>query len=266
MKVSFTEELKESIRSKRFLAAVLIGGLFLAFGTFRMLSERSWIPEGFVFADLWFFAYTSSYFAYALPLIAIIPSADTLLLEREEGFFRLRVFRSEFRRTLTAKLLANAIAGALAIGLPLLLLYLAANLIAPRQTIPLTEWEATISGRPYGILYEPFLRRPDGIILLLTGAASLMGALYATFGMALSFAIPNRYLVWALPVSFFLLFEFISVKTNLLGINWSPISALYASTWNYSTDVTAFFRHPLLVACLISALIFLFGRRQRLIN
>ena len=263
---NFKVEIRRAILSLRFLAAVLIALVFLGFGVIRMIFVQDVIPAGYSFADLWYFAYSASYFAYLLPLLAIMPYADSLSIEREEGFFNLKVFRGKFSVSMTAKILANALAGAAVIVIPLLLLYLFANLYLPRAAFPLNEWEATISGRPYGILYDFYMNQPDRFIFLIIGLAGMMGLVYASFSMAVSLIFPQRYLVWALPCAFYLLSDFVAQKTRLLGINWSPVAALYASPWNYSTGITAFFLHPVTMLCLTVFLILLFCNRTRIIN
>lgn len=262
----FKVEIRRAVLSLRFLAAVLIALVFLGFGVFRLIFFQNIIPEEYSFADLWFFAYRAGYFAYLLPLLAIMPYADSLSVEREEGFFNLKVFRGDFSASMTAKILANALAGAAVIITPLLLLYLSANLYLPRADFPLNEWEAAIAGRPYGLLYDFYMSHPDRFIFLITGLAGAMGLIYASFSMAVSLIFPQRYLVWGLPCAFYLLSDFVAQKTRLLGISWSPVAALYASSWNYDTGITAFFLHPVTMLCLTILLMLLFCKRARLIT
>lgn len=262
----FKAEIRRAVLSLRFLAAVLIALVFLGFGGARMIIAQDWIPGGYSFADLWFFAYQAGYFAYLLPLLAIMPYADSLSVEREEGFFNLKVFRGDFSASMAAKFLANALAGAAVVITPLTLLYLFANLYLPRADFPLNEWEATIAGRPYGLLYDFYMSHPDRFIFLIISITGVMGLVYASFSMAVSLIFPQRYLVWGLPCAFYLLSDFVAQKTRLLGINWSPVAALYASKWNYDTGITAFFLHPVTMLWLTIFLMLLFCNRTRLIT
>ncbi len=265
MKKILKEEIRRAICSPRFIGAILLGICFLGFGAFRMITERSWISEGFSFADLWYFAYSSAYFPFILPLIAVIPYADSLAEERAEGFFRQAAFRGGFRKMLLAKMIANALVAMLVILISLAVLYLFASIYLPRASFPHAVWEEKISGRPYGIWMDFFMAHPDAFILTVSLLAGLMGALYASFGMAISLLTVNRYLVWALPTSFYLLSHFVATKTRLFGVSWSPAVAILGESWYDFTSTAALWLHPLSLCGMILLLVFIAGKREQVL-
>ena len=218
--------------------------------------------------ELWLFVHFRSYFIYLAPIAAALPFADSLWVDRSQGFLRFILARAGYRQYLTAKLMANLAAGAASVGSPLLLLFLFTSLSAHRtplvNSLVFTTWGAQ-NGSPAGILSSWYPAQPDLYILALIGMACLFGAVFATFGLAISGLINNRYVILAAPFMLFMVSSYISDRARHLGHRWSP-ETLHVP---YNTaEVTA---GTLLVQLAILVLIsgrflYFFGRRDRIVQ
>ncbi len=259
------EEFDRAVRDYRIWLALFLGLAFLSYGVFNACGNQ-WIPKGFSFADLWYFTYVGSYFAYLLPLAAALPFADSLAVDRGEGFMRYLVMRSKYRPYILAKFIANAVVGGLVVLIPLLALYGVTNLIAPRGVFLPNTWQPNVSGRPYGVLQPLFITHPDGFILLVSLLAAGMGALYGSLGLAVSLVIPNRYLALGFPFALYLLSDFVARRTHLFGPDWSPLAAVAGSVFTMEETVRSFFLNPLAALGLTLALALFFGRRRRILQ
>lgn len=259
------EELNRAWHSPRMLLAILLAGAFLIHG-FTVILDRSWVPPGYSFADLWYFVYVGGDFPFILPLVAVLPFADSLAVDQSEGYLRNLVVRTRYHRYLAAKFLANALAAAAVILLPLVCLYLFANFVAPRAVVPVNTWTAQVSGRPYGFLQPFFAAHPDGFIVVVTLLAVLVGAVYSTLGMAVSLIYPNRYLAWGAPCAVYLMAHFVANKTHLFGSDWSPISAIYGNVAPYEETIASLFLNPLGVLLLVALIVAVFGQRRRVLR
>ncbi len=259
------EEFDRAIHNPRIWLALLLSLIFFAYGLSRAY-QSDWVPLGFSFADLWYFVYCGSYFPYLLPLVAALPFANSFVVDQTEGFLRYLVMRSQYRQYVAAKFIVNALVGALVVLLPLLGLFLFANLAAPRAAYPINVWQPNISGRPYGLLMPLFQSSPDGFILLVSLLAALVGALYSNLGLAVSLALPNRYLAWGVPCAVYLLSDFVAQRTHLFGPNWSPVAAAAGSIYILNETLQSFFLNPLGVLGLTLGCILLFGQRKRILQ
>lgn len=158
--------------------------------------------------------------ALLVPLLAVLPFADSYALDRTQGYLRHVLVRSSYRRYFFAKFVANLLAGGLAVALPLLLLFGYTNLVYPRGLLPIEESRVTIGGYPYGPLGSLYRIAPDLYILFRVGVGFIFGATYATLGLDISSFVNNRYIVLATP---FLLYHVANFVLAVLGLErWSP--------------------------------------------
>lgn len=265
MKRIFAEEMTRAIKNSRFWLAILFSFGFLIYGLFTILYS-DWIPRGFSYADMWYFIYVASYFPYVLPLIAAFPFADSLVIDQSEGFMRYLVVRSHYRYYLYAKYAANTVVAAVVIVLPLAVLYVVTNLIAPRSIYPINIWQPNVYGRPYGILMPFFQTHADGFILVIMLLAAMTGAIYSNLGLSVSLLFPNRYLAWGVPIAVYLLSDFLANRTHFFGPDWSPIHAVAGSSMVNNETIQGFLFNPLGMLAVISIFIILFGKRKRILQ
>lgn len=265
MRKILREELDRALHSPRILLAILMTLGFFFYG-YTMILDRSWVPAGYSFADLWFFVYVGSNFPFILPLVAVLPYADSFAVDQSEGFLRYLVVRTNYRKYLASKFLVNLFITTVTILVPLLFLYIFANAAAPRSLVPINQWSPQISGRPEGFMKPFFEIHPDGFIFCVSMLAVFTGAAYSTLGIAISLIYSNRYLVWAAPCAIFLLAHFVASKTHLFGMDWSPISAIYGNIAAGQHSPAAFILNPLAIFVLAVVILLVFGQRKRVLH
>lgn len=260
----FKAELERAFINKRFLIALVLAGACFAWG-FRDMGTI-FPPEGNNAFDVWMFLHYRSHYQWLAPIAAALPFVDSLLIDRGQGFLRYVLVRARYRHYLAAKVLANALAGAVAVAGPLLLAYLIANLVYPR-VLPIPSvffdiWGNEL-GQPRGILAGLYMQQPDLYILALIGLAACFGAIYASFGLAVSALLPNRYVALASPFLLYMVADFVSVRARRLGPLWSPERSLIPYIDDQATFLIILAQFALLAA--FSALLLaLFARRVRM--
>lgn len=258
----FAVELSRAINSRRFGLAFAFGSLILLVGYFttaRSLPEKSYI-------DHWYQIYLQSYYSYLIPLLVALPYADSLVLDRKEGFIRAILARSNYKSYAWAKIVANGIAGGVAAGLPMAISY---GLLSLFNKNPLNHPALnTIYLRPQeGILGELFREHPNLFFLAVIGAIFLMGFLWATFGLSASLVINNRYIALGLPFLFAGVLQYFVERTLRLPWFLAPIESLLKLNYNKNhlmsvEDIKFVLILPLLLLA-VSALLWLtMGRRD----
>ena len=217
MKV-LSEELKRALTSRGMRIALLLCIGLLIVGLNYAITD----PPEKSFIDVWFIAYSQSFYYLMLPLIACIPFADTLTSDRKQGCLERLVVRERYKNVLNAKFFANAIAGALASALPLLLLYLVLTLTKHN---PLNHPALnSIEGRPYEIaeLVNLYKTLPDLFILVVSGAVFFIGAIFASLGMAFTLLINHRFVALSVPFLLSNLLQYFSNRSRLLPWYLAP--------------------------------------------
>lgn len=234
------EELYRAIHNRSFLLALVLGIVALWYG---FISSNPWPPPKYLLLgehplennayDTWLFAFSGPWGLIA-PLIAVLPFADSLVVDRTQGYLRHVLVRNSHRRYLLAKFLANLLAGGLAIALPMLLLFVFTSLQYPRGLPPLDHARTFVSG-PLAHIYRI---APDLYVLFRVGLGFLFGAIYATLGLAISFLVKNRYLVLATP---FLLYTIANFALAVLGLaRWTPPVTVIPSGVTTTSSLTVF--------------------------
>ena len=115
----FRTELSRALRSRRFALAISVSFLIFLVGYVSRLKDR---PER-SYIDHWYYIYRRGGYTYLLPLLVALPYADSLVLDRKEGFIKGILARSSYKPYAFAKILANGIAGVLVVSLPLAISY-----------------------------------------------------------------------------------------------------------------------------------------------
>lgn len=224
----FREELHRAFINRTFVLALVIAALALVVGLIdyvagpdpgQILGASPFLNNAFD-AFLWG---EGNLFVLIAPVIAVLAFGDSFVVDRAKGYLKYILLRSSYWKYLTAKFLANLLAGGTSLALPLLLLYGYTNLAFPRGFPPVINARIpynTLPG-PLGYLYG---QSPDVYILFLIGLAFIFGAAYSSLALALSMFIHNRYIVLATPFLLFIVVEFM-LQILRLG-NWGPIVAL----------------------------------------
>jgi len=263
-----SEEMKRALTSRGMRIALLLGISLLIIG---LNYARSYPPEK-SFVDVWYIAYSQSFYYLMLPLIACIPFADTMANDRKQGYLERLVVRERYRNVLSAKFFANAIAGALASALPLLFLYLFLTLTNEN---PLNHPALnSIEGRPYEIaeLVRVFKNLPDLFIFVVSGAVFIIGALLASLGMAFTLLINHRFVALSVPFLLSNLLQYFSNRARLLPWYLAPSEILLKPNFSPSHAFETTNEIPYLLilpaALLLTsiALVLLCGKRQQVLE
>lgn len=168
--------------------------------------------------------YGSGLYPLLAPLLAALPYADALALDRATHYRRWIHLRTTRRRYLLARLAAAALAGGFAVAAPPALLYGLLHLFLPRGLPPP---EFANPPRIYGPLGDRFGVAPDLYIAFLIGLAFTFGMAWAVVGLAIGAWTERRYLAQVLPAALALL---LWVGMALLRLEtWAPTVTLFPS-------------------------------------
>lgn len=255
-------ELYRAFWNRSFLLALVLGILLLGYGLFEY-SEGPDIPGANPFlcnaydAVIWA---QRGPVALLVPLLAVLPFADSYVLDRTCGYLRHVLVRSSHRRYLFAKFVVNLLAGGLAIALSLILLFACTNLIYPRGLLPIDQ--ARIGGAyPHGPLGPLYRIAPDLYILFLVGVGFIFGATYATLGLAISTIVSNRYIVLATP---FLLYHVANFVLAVLRLEeWTPPATFIPGAVKTASWLTMFGELGGIFVASVVCLLVLARRRDR---
>lgn len=186
---------------------------------------------------LWMLWYSNTFFVYLAPLLAAIPYSDSLIIDRRYGFLKNVLTRCRFSHYLTAKALANMAAGALAVSIPvacnIIYCFLVVKINAPILTIGASSTSfPNISMGALGSLFPAHASLYLGCLVVL---AALFGAAYATFGLAVSAWVNNRYAAMAAPFAFMVVLGYLADRSLHLAIIGHPAGTFlpfrYGMSW-----------------------------------
>ena len=215
-------ELSRAFKSPKFfltIGAVSLLLLMTFIMTYTHIPEKSYV-------DHWYYIYLQSYYTYLIPLLVCLPFADSLVLDRKEGFIRAILARSKYGAYAWAKVISNGLAGALAVSLPLALSYV---LLSISNKNPLNNPALNVFYmRPQeGFLGMLFREHPDMFFLVIIAAVIVMGFLWATLGLSVSLVIKNRYVAIGFPFLFSGILQYFVERTRRLPWYLAPTESLF---------------------------------------
>ena len=262
----FRTELSRALRSRRFGLAISVAFLILVVGyvsTLKDMPEKSYI-------DHWYYIYLRSGYTYLLPLLVALPYADSLVLDRKEGFIKGILARSSYKPYAFAKILANGIAGVLVVSLPLAISY---GLLSLTNYNPLNNPALNVFYlRPQeGFLGVLFREHQTLFFLAIIAAVTVMGFLWASLGLSASLVINNRYVALGFPFLLASVLQYFVERALRLPWYLAPSESLLRLNFSYNWLFTLDDLKMVLIlpAALLlgSALIWvLFGSRRRVVQ
>ena len=264
----FSEEIKRAFSSKGMLISLIISILILALGAYVVRDY----PEEMSFVDQWYYIYSESFFVQMLPLIATLPFADSLSSDRKLGYLDRALMRTRYKPLLRSKGIANALAGGAAGALPLAVFYLLISLI---NRNPINHPALTmVFGRPYEsqFLVDLYTTMPDLFILIVILAVFVMGALFASLGMATTLLVNNRFAALSFPFLLASALQYFANDARLLPWFLAPSEPLLKPNFSQSHAFETVNEIPFLLilpALLLVAtlLLYLFlGSRQQVLE
>lgn len=262
----FRTELSRALRSRRFGLAISMAFLIILVGyilTLETMPEKSYI-------DHWYYIYLRSAYTDLLPLLVALPYADSLVLDRKEGFIKGILARSSYKAYASAKILANGIAGALTVSLPLAISY---SLLSLTNRNPLNHPALNVFYlRPQeGFLGVLFRQHQTLFFLAIIAAVTVMGFLWASLGLSTSLVINNRYVALGFPFLLASILQYFVERALRLPWYLAPSESLLRLNFSYNWLLTLADLKLVLIlpAALLlgSVLVWVFfGRRRRIVQ
>jgi len=156
-----------------------------------------------------------------VPLLAALPFADSLALDRNSGYIRFLLLRTKRPKYIWSKFLANVLSGGMAVALPHIIIYITATIIFPEGLPTLIGQQRMIVTGPLSDVYQS---NPALYVWFIIFLSLLFGVVYTTTGMTVACFSDNRYVVLASPFMFYIVTSF--VIANLGGLEgWLPTAA-----------------------------------------
>ncbi|MGB4595568.1 MAG: hypothetical protein WBI14_06645 [Anaerolineaceae bacterium] len=264
----FKSELKRALSSRGLLIAIVLGMLLLGLGA----NITSNYPAEKSFVDQWYLTYNHSFYFQMLPLIAAFPFADSLASDRKQGYLERLAVRRRYNLVLSAKFSANAIAGALAGVIPLLLLYL---ITIMTNHNPLNHPALNmVDGRPYEMeqLVTLYRTAPDVFILLVVAVVFVMGAIFASLGMASTLLVNHRFVALSLPFLLASALQYFANNAKIIPWYLAPSEILLKPNFSPShafettNEIPLLFILPVCMILATFAMLVLFGKRQQVLE
>lgn len=257
----FKEEFNRMIFNKRFVLVVMVTLISFIYG-FRVINQvQADQPLGAV--SNWLLILKRGYFGSFAAVLAALPFADSIILDRKHHFIDQILMRVNYKEYLLARIICTILSGMLAVSGPAILLLLVCLGIFPSDGDLIFEI-------PWGIqeLINPTVIEPSSTLILnapLMMALTiillmLFGASYAMLGLTASLLIQDPFVVMGVPfVVYNLGFYLIPTSRNLAWMGSSEAALL--PTTNLLSALVQY-----LVFFLVCILLFrIYGRREQLL-
>lgn len=229
-------ETRRALSSRMFWLVLVLGVILSIPGLMRYNDGPKNIPgmphmynvyEAFLWAQ-------KSLIIIFVPVLAVLPFADSYTLDRVSGYLRSILLRCSYARYLITKLIVNMVAGGLALAIPLGLVFVGSYFVFSAGLPPVHQ--ARI--HPTGPGSEIYWDYPALYIMFLIGLSFIVGAVYATVGLAISQWTSNRYVVLVTPFALYHVANFVLGVSGLAA--WTPPMTFHPEGVTSSTWTTVF--------------------------
>lgn len=226
MKRILNVELERAFRNPRYLIIIALALACFVIGSYR--SPTLTFSPDFPLHPVNRLTINLYYGGFSLlaALLATLPYADSFLTDREQGFLRLIVQRTQYRKYLMAKVVAVALAGGASLLLGLLVIFLLGIIASTDWSATVYSWGSLTNGVPRGPFGWLYGLHPFYYLLYLLLSTFGFGAVYALLGLAVSTIISNRYIVLAAPLVFVQVLSFLESRSLRLTPVFNPINSL----------------------------------------
>lgn len=253
------EEFSRAFLNKRFWVVGLLAVISFTYGLTRVMEVQSGSPLGAV--TLWQEILQRGSYGFFAALMAGLPFADSLLLDRQHHFVEQILLRCRYRQYLYTKVLANLCSGMVAVAAPAMILLIGCRLFFPLnpQFVPEISFGISDILNPNSI--EPgsnLVLSLPGFVCLCLLMLALFGAVYALLGLGSSLVIRNPFVVLGIPFICYSLGYFIIPTSIRLAWLGSTEAALLPSAGLLSPALQYLVVGIIFVACLV-----LWGRKDR---
>ena len=219
-------ELRRAFTSKLFLVSLGLGCL-LAIITLDYLNAFFQYQKPMTGIDFFFSSWMGGnsiniygyIFFLLLPMLAVLPYADSFYADSKSGFAKNILIRTHKRDYLFAKYIAVFLAGGTVVLLPLLLSFLSAAMVLPAIIPQATSAShgIFITSMWHGLYYS----HPFAYTFLYIGVDFVFAGLFATISLAVAKLAQNRIVTLLAP---FILYIFLSTAFDFFGrSDWAPM-------------------------------------------
>ena len=205
MQSIYREELSRAFINKRFLLVFLLAGISFTYGFFQVKSIIS-DPLGAV--TIWQEILSRGYYGFFACVMAVLPFADSLSVEKNERAINHFLLRTEYKKFIWAKFVAVVLSGLTAVVMPAIILLILCSLIYPANPVQIPNLSFSINEILPGSVIKPgniWTLSSFGYLLVCLLFLALFGAAYAILAMGISFQTRNPLVVFGIP---FILYSF----------------------------------------------------------
>lgn len=177
-----------------------------------------------------------------VPLLAVLPFADSFTFDYHTRYLRTILPRSTRSHYIISKVVANSLAGGAVLVLAHLVIYAIASLMFPENTAIGTQPRLVIAGP----LSEIYPQNPVLFTWVQIAISFVFGATYALLGVFISFLTESRFVVLATPFVLYIIATFI---LSMLGLSqWIPTATFNPLQVTTTSWITVFGGLGLLVS------------------
>ncbi|QAA32901.1 hypothetical protein [Clostridium manihotivorum] len=248
MKFYFKQEMRRALYSKNMIIAIVLSCICMFSGILlgNFYVEKKDAVYYFMLAHS---LGRTSLLSLLGPVIVSLPFAASFLEDKDSGFLKLILLKISRKKYLLTRIISNAIAGALSITVPLIIVFIFYSLIYGVKT------GGMAAGKYAGDLDWLSVNKPVLFVIVILVLSFIFGIVISTLGLGLSTVIKSKYLTIILP---FLFSIFTGTVFQYFGIN-KIFDFELAGLFDFNLTGLVNLRHILLydsILCLLGILLF----------
>lgn len=207
-------ELQRAFQNPRWILIVLIGIVLFVIGKTRFPQITVTGEYAINTTNRLMLAMSYSELAFIVPLLVLIPYADSLLNDIQSRAIDFLIFRSGRKDYLRSKLFAIALSGGVCLVVVLLVMVLSSSVYGINFKSGIYATGMVNETEPFGPFNWLFMTKPALYLIYLFISAFLFGITYSLFGTAMSLVFKNKFIGFSIPIFVFQIVDFIGVSIN----------------------------------------------------
>jgi len=207
-------ELRRAFQNPRWILIVLVGVVLFIIGKTRFPQITVTGEYAINTTNRLMLAMHYSELVFIVPLLVLIPYADSLLSDIQSRAIDFLVFRSGRKDYLRSKLLAIALSGGVCLVVVLLVMVLSSSVYGINFKNGIYATGMVNETEPFGPFSALFMTKPALYLVYLFVSAFLFGITYSLFGTAMSVIFKNKFIGFSVPLFLFQIVDFIGVSMN----------------------------------------------------
>ena len=207
-------ELQRAFQNPRWILIVLIGVVLFIIGKTRFPQITVTGEYAINTTNRLMLAMSYSELAFIVPLLVLIPYADSLLNDIQSRAIDFLVFRSGRKDYLRSKLFAIALSGGVCLVVVLLVMVLSSSVYGINFKSGVYATGMVNETEPFGPFNWLFMTKPALYLIYLFISAFLFGITYSLFGTAMSLVFKNKFIGFSIPIFVFQIVDYIGVSMN----------------------------------------------------